>query len=52
VTSGGLDVPDLGGPALDEETEQTVDLFTTDSHFRMLRQLTGKPAFQLLPEDL
>ncbi len=31
---------------------QTADLFTTDSHFRMMRPLTGEPAFRLLPDDL
>lgn len=31
---------------------QTVDLFTTDRHFRMVRPLTAQPAFRLLPEDL
>lgn len=31
---------------------RTADLFTTDSHFRMMRPLTGEPAFRLLPEDL
>jgi hypothetical protein len=30
---------------------RTVDLFTTDSHFRMMRPLTGEPAFRLLSED-
>ncbi|MFB6529193.1 PIN domain-containing protein [Streptomyces sp. NPDC056399] len=27
-------------------------LFTTDRHFRMIRPLTGHPAFRLLPDDL
>ncbi|MET7746867.1 PIN domain-containing protein [Streptomyces sp. NPDC005385] len=27
-------------------------MFTTDRHFRMIRPLTGHPAFRLLPEDL
>ena len=31
---------------------QTADMFTTDSHFRMMRPLTGQPAFRLLPDDL
>ncbi|WP_320777241.1 PIN domain-containing protein [Streptomyces sp. CRN 30] len=31
---------------------QTADIFTTDRHFRMMRPLTGQPAFRLLPEDL
>ncbi|WP_371549848.1 PIN domain-containing protein [Streptomyces sp. NBC_00554] len=31
---------------------QTADMFTTDSHFRMIRPLTGQPAFRLLPDDL
>ncbi|MFD3730337.1 PIN domain-containing protein [Streptomyces sp. NPDC058632] len=31
---------------------RTTDLFTTDSHFRMMRPLTGEPAFRLLPDDL
>ncbi len=31
---------------------QTADLFTTDRHFRMMRPLTGQPAFRLFPEDL
>ncbi|MFQ6199413.1 hypothetical protein [Streptomyces sp. NPDC000405] len=26
-------------------------MFTTDRHFRMVRPLTGHPAFRLLPED-
>jgi predicted nucleic acid-binding protein len=31
---------------------QTTDMFTTDHHFRMMRPLTGQPAFRLLPDDL
>ncbi|WP_030598592.1 PIN domain-containing protein [Streptomyces fulvoviolaceus] len=31
---------------------QTADMFTTDSHFRTMRPLTGQPAFRLLPDDL
>ncbi|MFD4974760.1 hypothetical protein [Streptomyces sp. NPDC058424] len=31
---------------------RTVDLFTTDRHFRTMRPLTGQPAFRLLPDDL
>jgi predicted nucleic acid-binding protein len=31
---------------------QTADMFTTDGHFRMMRPLTGQPAFRLLPDDL
>ncbi|MDT0346824.1 PIN domain-containing protein [Streptomyces litchfieldiae] len=31
---------------------RTADLLTTDGHFRMMRPLTGQPAFRLLPEDL
>jgi len=31
---------------------RTADLFTTDGHFRMMRPLTGHPAFRLLPDDL
>ncbi|MGP3952609.1 PIN domain-containing protein [Streptomyces sp. 7N604] len=31
---------------------QTADVFTTDSHFRMMRPLTGQAAFRLLPDDL
>jgi predicted nucleic acid-binding protein len=31
---------------------QTADIFTTDGHFRMMRPLTGQPAFRLLPGDL
>jgi predicted nucleic acid-binding protein len=27
-------------------------LFTTDRHFRMIRPLTGHPAFRLVPDDL
>jgi predicted nucleic acid-binding protein len=27
-------------------------MFTTDRHFRMIRPLTGHPAFRLLPDDL
>jgi predicted nucleic acid-binding protein len=30
---------------------RTADIFTTDSHFRMMRPLTGQPAFRLLPDD-
>ncbi|MFJ3904350.1 hypothetical protein [Streptomyces sp. NPDC090025] len=30
----------------------TDTLFTSDRHFRMIRPLTGPPAFRLLPEDL
>ncbi|MFJ6571267.1 PIN domain-containing protein [Streptomyces sp. NPDC091292] len=29
----------------------TAVLFTTDRHFRMIRPLTGHPAFRLLPDD-
>ncbi|WP_225077846.1 hypothetical protein [Streptomyces sp. CoT10] len=71
---GDLDIPDLGGPVLDDEIAftpkdprhlahernvalaaafRTVDRFTTDSRFRMMRPLTaGEPAFRLLPDDL
>lgn len=31
---------------------RTADLFTTDRHFRIMRPLTGHPAFRLLPDDL
>ncbi|MGX4688761.1 hypothetical protein [Streptomyces sp. JNUCC 63] len=31
---------------------RTVDLFTADRHFRMMRPLTGRPAFRLRPDDL
>ncbi|MFJ5897117.1 hypothetical protein ACIQFZ_16930 [Streptomyces sp. NPDC093064] len=31
---------------------RTVDLFTSDRRFRMMRPLTGQPAFRLLPDDL
>ncbi|WP_405824154.1 PIN domain-containing protein [Streptomyces sp. NBC_01390] len=31
---------------------RTADMFTTDSHFRIMRPLTGQPAFRLLPDDL
>ncbi|MFI1417304.1 PIN domain-containing protein [Streptomyces sp. NPDC020731] len=31
---------------------RTISLFTTDGRFRMLRPLTGEPAFRLLPDDL
>ncbi|MFI5688645.1 PIN domain-containing protein [Streptomyces sp. NPDC051636] len=31
---------------------RTDALLTTDHHFRMVRPLTGHPAFRLLPEDL
>jgi predicted nucleic acid-binding protein len=31
---------------------ETADMFTTDRHFRMMRPLTGHPAFRLLPDDL
>jgi uncharacterized protein len=31
---------------------QTADIFTTDSHSRMMRPLTGESAFRLLPDDL
>ncbi|MFC5169092.1 PIN domain-containing protein [Streptomyces mutomycini] len=31
---------------------RTADLFTSDRHFRIMRPLTGHPAFRLLPGDL
>lgn len=31
---------------------ETSDMFTTDRHFRMMRPLTGHPAFRLFPDDL
>jgi hypothetical protein len=31
---------------------RTDAMFTTDGHFRMIRPLTGHPAFHLLPDDL
>ncbi|MCC3654243.1 PIN domain-containing protein [Streptomyces sp. WAC 00631] len=31
---------------------RTDAVFTTDRHFRMVRPLTGHPAFRLLPDDL
>ncbi|RBM22121.1 PIN domain-containing protein [Streptomyces sp. PT12] len=31
---------------------RTDSMFTTDRHFRMIRPLTGHPAFRLLPDDL
>jgi predicted nucleic acid-binding protein len=31
---------------------RTDAMFTTDRHFRMIRPLTGHPAFRLLPDDL
>ncbi|MEU0144856.1 PIN domain-containing protein [Streptomyces sp. NPDC006288] len=31
---------------------RTADLFTSDRHFRIMRPLTGNPAFRLLPDDL
>ncbi|MFF9484103.1 PIN domain-containing protein [Streptomyces sp. NPDC014676] len=31
---------------------RTTSLFTADSHFRMMRPLTGEPVFRLLPDDL
>ncbi|MEV7784080.1 PIN domain-containing protein [Streptomyces sp. NPDC088106] len=31
---------------------RTTSLFTRDRHFRMMRPLTGEPAFRLLPDDL
>lgn len=31
---------------------RTDGMFTTDRHFRMIRPLTGHPAFRLLPDDL
>ncbi|MFI2639812.1 PIN domain-containing protein [Streptomyces sp. NPDC018610] len=31
---------------------RTEVMFTSDSHFRMIRPLTGHKAFRLLPEDL
>lgn len=31
---------------------RTDTVFTTDRHFRVIRPLTGHPAFRLLPEDL
>ncbi|MEV0224160.1 PIN domain-containing protein [Streptomyces sp. NPDC050704] len=31
---------------------QTIDIFTTDRHFRMMRPLTGEAAFRLLPDDI
>jgi uncharacterized protein len=30
---------------------RTADMFTTDRHFRIMRPLTGHPAFRLLPDD-
>ncbi|MGF1242188.1 PIN domain-containing protein [Streptomyces sp. NPDC004684] len=33
-------------------TYRTEAMFTSDSHFRMIRPLTGHKAFRLLPEDL
>ncbi|EFF90686.1 conserved hypothetical protein [Streptomyces sp. e14] len=33
-------------------TYRTEAMFTSDSHFRMIRPLTGHQAFRLLPEDL
>lgn len=31
---------------------RTVDVFTSNAHFRMMRPLTGNAAFRLVPDDL
>lgn len=31
---------------------RTETVFTSDKHFRIMRPLTGRPAFRLLPDDL
>ncbi|MEY9997672.1 putative nucleic acid-binding protein [Streptomyces sp. V4I8] len=47
----GIGLADAMNVAL-AATYETDLMFTTDRHFRMVRPLTGHPAFRLLPDDL